>query len=61
MKFTVHTLAEMTTIQPSFKPFHGSARPFVIFNNKTNSVAHTFASRAEADKVAKIFNDSTTA
>jgi hypothetical protein len=61
MKFTVHTLAEMSVIQPSFKPFHGSERPFVIFNNKTKSVAHTFATRAEAEKVAHIFETSTTA
>jgi hypothetical protein len=61
MKFTVHTLAEMSVIQPSFKSFHGSARPFVIFNNKTNSVAHTFVTHKEAVDVAHFFNTSTTA
>lgn len=61
MKFTVHTLAEMSVIQPSFKSFYGSERPFVIFNNSTNSVAHSLATHKEAAALAHFFNTSTTA
>jgi hypothetical protein len=61
MKFTVHTLEEMATIQPTYKPFHGKERPFIIFNNKTKSVAHTCHTKAEAEKLANTFNTSITA
>jgi hypothetical protein len=59
MKFTIVSVEEAKAKTPSWSG--NFAKPFVVFNNETNHPAHTFATRAEAEKVAHFFNTSTTA
>ena len=54
MTFTLMSVAEAKAKTPSWSG--NFAKQFVVFNNKTNHPAHTFATRAEAEAFANYFN-----
>jgi hypothetical protein len=54
MKFIIITVEEAKAKTPSWAG--NFAKPFVVFNTEENHPAHTFATKAEAEKFANHFN-----